>query len=241
MNNFNFYHLFLFFIMYAILGWIIEVVFHMFTQKKFVNRGFLHGPVCPIYGFGAVAILILLEPFEQNNIYLFIGGVIVASLLEFITGYLLEKVFDTKWWDYSDERFNIKGYISLKFSLAWGVVSVILVRVIHPYIETFVASIPSYIIFPLYNLLMIMMVVDSTLTISSLIHLRRLLKDLVGIRKTLNSRIEDRREEREQVLRKRIEIIYGKLEKRHKKLLENYPNITTGRLSEIIDDIRKKY
>lgn len=240
LSSFDFYKIFMFFIIYSAFGWVIEVVFHIFTENKFINRGFLNGPICPIYGFGAISILLFLEPLKQNNIYLFIGGFIVASLLELVTGYILEKVFDTKWWDYSDEKFNIGGYISLKFSLAWGLVSVILVKFIHPYIQSFVNLIPQYIMPPLYNLLLIVLVVDTTLTVSSLIHLRIFIKDLVAIRKTLNSRLEEKIDVREQALRDRIELIYERLEKRHRKLLKYYPHITYGRLSEILDEIRER-
>ena len=93
--------------------------------------------------------ILFLTPLKGNLLYLFCGGVIVATILEYITGYILELVFDTKWWDYSEEKFNIRGYVCLRFSLAWGVASIILMNVIHPIIEHVVYSIPDSLLVPL--------------------------------------------------------------------------------------------
>ena len=106
-----------YFFIYGFLGWCCEVIYAAIIDGKFVNRGFLNGPICPIYGFGVLFVLTLLEPIRENFLFLFIGSVILTSVLEFITGFLLEKVFKMKWWDYSNERFNIHGYICLKFSI----------------------------------------------------------------------------------------------------------------------------
>lgn len=127
-----------FFIIYSFLGWCIEVTFHGVTQGKFVNRGFLNGPVCPIYGFGMVILLYFLSPITDNLALLFIGSVVLTSTLEFITGFILEKFFQDKWWDYSDMPYNIKGYISLSFSLIWGLGAVFIINIIHPLINNFI-------------------------------------------------------------------------------------------------------
>jgi|LFRM01.1.fsa_nt_gb uncharacterized membrane protein len=136
-------HLFItalwFFIIYAILGWCIEVTFQTVTKGKFINRGFLNGPVCPIYGFGMIILLYFLSPFTDNLILLFIGSVVLTSVLEFITGFVLEKVFHDKWWDYSDRPFNIKGYICLSFSIMWGLAAVFVIEIVHPPISKFVS------------------------------------------------------------------------------------------------------
>lgn len=233
--SFDFYHIFLFFIVYAVLGWIIEVVFHIFTLNKFVNRGFLYGPIAPIYGFGAVIIILLLRPFEHNVFYIFLGGAIVASVLEYITGYLLEKLFDTRWWDYSDEMFNIKGYVSLKFSLAWGFAAVILLKVIHPYVDLFINTIPQYLIAPLSKLLLIILLADISLTLASLIEFRKLVRELVIVKEIL----KERRMERELFLKEKVENIYIRLKKRHIYLLKAYPHITSGKLSRLIKEIEE--
>ncbi len=120
------------FIIYAFLGWCIEVAYYTVTSGKFVNRGFLNGPICPIYGFGMILLISLLGSLVDNFILLFIGSLILTSTLEFITGFVLEKLFNTKWWDYTDMPFNLKGYISLSFSILWGLASVFVLNIIHP-------------------------------------------------------------------------------------------------------------
>ena len=99
------------FLIYGFVGWCTEVIFAAVNSGKFVNRGFLNGPICPIYGFGILAVVRLLKPFGNNILLLFVGSVLITSGLEYITGFLLEKLFHQKWWDYSDVPFNIQGYI----------------------------------------------------------------------------------------------------------------------------------
>lgn len=120
------------FLIYAFLGWCTEVAFAALTRGIFANRGMANGPVCPIYGFGMLAVLFCLEPFRKNFFLLFIGSVLVTSALELVTGWALEKFFHDKWWDYTNEPFNLKGYICLRFSLMWGLACLLVVNVIHP-------------------------------------------------------------------------------------------------------------
>ena len=138
-----FYETFFLFTIYAFIGWCGEVVFAAVRSGKFVNRGFLNGPVCPIYGFGAVIVIRLLTPLQKHLPFLFIGSVFLTSVLEFITGFLLEKIFHTKWWDYSKEPLNLCGYVCFKFSFAWGVACILLMRVLHPFIAQAVSWIPA--------------------------------------------------------------------------------------------------
>lgn len=126
------YNILSMFFVYSCMGWCLEVVFCGLNNGHFINRGFLNGPVCPIYGVGGVLIISLLTPISGNVFVLFAGAVVVTSLIEYLTGYALEQLYNARWWDYSKEPFNIKGYICLKFSLAWGIVGVILMRGIHP-------------------------------------------------------------------------------------------------------------
>ena len=134
-----------FFFIYAFLGWCTEVVYAALVHGKFVNRGFLNGPVCPIYGFGVVIVLCALEPIRNNFALLYLGSVVLTTALEFITGFVLDKLFHKHWWDYSKEHFNIKGYICLKFSLIWGFACLIVVDIVHPVIHEFVKLLPDKI------------------------------------------------------------------------------------------------
>lgn len=120
------------FFMYAFLGWCAEVAFAACCEGRFVNRGFLNGPICPIYGFGVVGVALLLEPVSDDLLLLFLGSMLVTTAIEFLTGFVLEKIFHAKWWDYTDRKLNIMGYVCLEFSLMWGVACMVVVRLIHP-------------------------------------------------------------------------------------------------------------
>ena len=110
---------------------------------KLVNRGFLNGPVCPIYGFGMVLVLAILTPVQHSGLALFFGGMVLASALELAGGWALKKIFHTTWWDYSDQPFNLGGYICLKFSLAWGVCILAVMRGIQPLVFRVVTALES--------------------------------------------------------------------------------------------------
>ena len=114
---YSFYEYLAFFVIYAFLGWCAEVIFNTINTGHFVNRGFLSGPVCPIYGFGMVIVVFCLTPLQKNWMLLFFGSMFLTSALEWITGYVLKKVFHTSWWDYSNQPFNLGGYICLRFSI----------------------------------------------------------------------------------------------------------------------------
>lgn len=235
-EHLDYYYFFIFFIAYSFLGWLSEVIFHIFSVKKLINRGFLYGPICPIYGSGAVVMILCLTPLIDNTIYLFIGGFILATVLEYITGYVLELAFDTKWWDYTDEKFNIKGYVCLKFSLLWGLVAVFMMRVLQPKIAQTTYSIPNFALEPLYHALLIIFVIDATLTINSLIEFRTILSELRLIKEELDERIKVR----DSLLRQRIDRVAIRIKNHHMSLIESYPNLISGKLEHVINDIRNK-
>ena len=135
-------YLLLFFI-YSIGGWLMEVIGKLIEKRKFVNRGFLIGPYCPIYGHGAILITILLQKYIDDPIALFIMGVVVCSILEYLTSYFMEKIFHARWWDYSDKPFNFHGYICLEFSLIWGLAIVMVVKVFQKYVEAHALHTPA--------------------------------------------------------------------------------------------------
>lgn len=140
---YSFYEISWFFLIYSFIGWAGEVCVAAFNRKKFVNRGFVSGPFCPIYGTGAVAFAVFLPELKGNLFFLFLGGVILASFIEFSTGALLEKVFHKKWWDYSEIRFNFEGYICLRYSLLWGAFAVLLIYFVNPFIASVMKLLPE--------------------------------------------------------------------------------------------------
>ena len=139
---FSFYELLWIFFLYAFLGWCTEVIFAAVKTGEFVNRGFLLGPVCPIYGLGVAFVLLLLMPLQENLLILYAGSVVITSALEYLVGWLAEKLLHQRLWDYSDMPFNLKGYICLAFSLVWGVACVLVVRVIQPLIMGLIHWLP---------------------------------------------------------------------------------------------------
>ena len=166
------------FFIYAFLGWCTEVSYAALVTGKFVNRGFLNGPVCPIYGFGVVIVLTCLTPLADNLLLLFLGSVVLTSALEWITGFVLEKLFHQRWWDYSDQPFNLSGYICLRFSIAWGFACMFVVKLLHPTVLLFIRIIPQALGVVLLVLLGAVMAVDLSATVSAIGKLNHRLEQL---------------------------------------------------------------
>ncbi len=141
------YYYLWYFIIFSFFGWCIEVGFHAIKSKRFVNRGFLSGPLCPIYGTGVVAAGLLLGGIK-NIFLLFLASMAVATAVELIVGFLMDKMFKSKWWDYSSEKYNLYGYICPKFSVAWGLLCSLSVKLLIParYFVSLIDNIAGYVI-----------------------------------------------------------------------------------------------
>lgn len=144
-NGVDFYHIANWFYIYSFLGWLWETCYVSVRKGKLVNRGFINGPLCTIYGCGALAVYLILLPVSGNLLLLFVGGIVVATALEYVTAALMENIFHTSWWDYSDNKFNFQGRICLGASLGWGAFTVILFKVLHPLVESIVILYPVYV------------------------------------------------------------------------------------------------
>lgn len=175
-----------FFVIYAFLGWCGEVAFVAVDTGELVNRGFLNGPVCPIYGAGMVLVLLLTAPLADNLFLLFLGGMAVASALELVTGWALKKIFHTSWWDYSDKPFNLGGYICLSFSLLWGLGVVGVVRLLHPMIADLVAAIPPRLGTALLAPVGLVFLADAVVTVRTIAGLNRDLGELDRLAEALH-------------------------------------------------------
>lgn len=178
-------------LIYGFLGWCGEVAFAAVKQGKFVNRGFLNGPICPIYGFGVLIVTVVLDPFSNNIPLLFIGSVLFTSLLEFITGFVLERLFHEKWWDYSNVRFNIKGYICLRFSLLWGVAATLIVLFFHPAVMWLADRIPFKIGVVLLCVLSAIFIADLVLTLIGILGLPKRMKAIADVEIALKKLSDD--------------------------------------------------
>lgn len=183
----KYYYIFFYFIIYSFLGWCLEVLYSFKNKSKFVNRGFLNGPFCPIYGFGAISLITVLSPLRQHLPFLLIGCFVFPSAIEYFTGFVLEKAFSATWWNYSRYKFNLKGRICLRFSALWWVVSVFLVIFINPNITDKLAQmLPIRCRYVLLISFTSYFIIDFYITLLSLIKLKKLFTQITHISFQLN-------------------------------------------------------
>ncbi len=185
------------------MGWIAEVAYSAVKKGKLINRGFLNGAWCPIYGTGATVVILCLSPIKEHIILLFLASFALTSLIEFITGFALEKMYKCRWWDYSDRRFNICGYICLEFSIIWGVVGVIFVIIINPVIVDFLSIIPLWLGAAVLSALVAAFLIDTAVSLAAARHLVMRIKELDRIAEDMR-RISD--ELSETVYRNAVEL-----------------------------------
>lgn len=184
----NIIDLMLYFSIYSFVGWMMESVFATINEKRIINRGFLTGFFCPIYGFGAVLILELskwiTDSYENPITVLILNvlfSVILVTVLEYITGLLLEKIFHCKWWDYRDNKFNLHGYVCVKYSLLWGVLAFIFMQYIHPAISEAVYLIPAFTKSCLAAILILYFIADTVKSVADAMDLRNVILNYPSI------------------------------------------------------------
>lgn len=158
--------IFLLFIFYSFLGWLMEVICKVFQYKRFINRGFLMGPICPIYGHGAIIMLLLLKDFSSNPFILFIMSMLVCTTLEYLTSYFMEKLFSARWWDYSNKKFNINGRVCLRNTLCFGILAIVLVYFLNPLVLTYIEKINEPFLSIIVYVLLAVYVVDNIISYS---------------------------------------------------------------------------
>ena len=139
-NTFCFY--FILFIIYSFMGWLMEVIVQLVEKHRFVNRGFLVGPYCPIYGWGCISMIILLTKYMNNYIVFFIMAILICSVLEYFTSFFMEKIFRARWWDYSDKKFNINGRICMETMIPFGILGTIILYFVNPFFVGILNKIP---------------------------------------------------------------------------------------------------
>lgn len=156
----TFYDAALWFIVYSILGWIVETIYMSYCNKKFTNRGFITGPICPIYGVGGILVHTVLKPLEGNWIALFILGMILATTVEFFTAKAMIKLFGSVWWDYSDKPFNYKGILCLESCVVWGLYSIMEFAFLKDLVFMGIGNIPYHIGKLIIRLIFLYYVID---------------------------------------------------------------------------------
>lgn len=184
-----------FFYFYCFSGWIFESTFVSVKSRHFVNRGFMRGPFLPIYGSGAIMMLVVSMPFQDNIVLTYFAGCLGATVLEFVTGMTMEALFKVRYWDYSNQKFNFKGHICLSSTVAWGFLTIFMTEFLHRGVERIVFAIPQTVVTILTIVLSVYLIVDFTLSFKAAMDLRDI---LVGLEKA--------REEMEHI-QKRLDVL----------------------------------
>lgn len=172
----------LLFFFYSAAGWLLESIYCSIGEKKIINRGFLTGPLCPIYGTAAIILTVLIyNPFKEKPLIVFLLGIILCDIVEYITSYLMEKLFAARWWDYTYEFLNINGRICLKHTLYWGVISIVFVRVIHPGVDRFYGKLDENYLVYIFAIIMVIFLIDLANAVVKAMDIRKLLIKLEKI------------------------------------------------------------
>lgn len=151
---------FICFFIYAMTGWFMEVIVCSISERKLVDRGFLIGPYCPIYGIGSICILFVLESVQSDPLLVFVTASVICAFIEYFTSYAMEKLFHARWWDYSNRLFNVNGRITLTNTISFGLLGLILVYFIHPFIDSLLNNISSQMMISITIFIAILFVID---------------------------------------------------------------------------------
>lgn len=238
----NFYELFLYFLLYSMLGWLCEEIYCSVPAGRIVNRGVLHGPYCPIYGFGGLAVLFLLQPFRGHVVLVFLAGMLVTSLLEYITSYIMEKIFHSVWWDYSDHRFNINGRVCLLNSFLFGVLSVLLMYLIHPAMHRLISRIPGEYLSAISTVCMVIFAVDVTSTAHTLSNFLRIMRKMHALREEMSEKLAQIEQEHRAAFTAEFEAkraaLSDYLSRRSGRLLAAFPKLHSAEFDAQLSELR---
>ena len=172
MNIYNFLEYFLAFMLYSFLGWCIEVILSLIREKKFVDRGFLLGPYCPIYGYGMLLIAFLLRKYTDNVLVLFILSMVLCLTLEYLTSYFMELIFKARWWDYSNKKYNINGRICLEYGVFFGLGGCFIMYVVHPFVMGLVGNIYRPILIIIGITMLLLYIIDSIVSFNTIFKIK---------------------------------------------------------------------
>ncbi len=201
---------FLLFIIYSFIGWAMEMIVTTIETKKVVDRGFLIGPYCPIYGCGGVLMTIFLTHFQDNLILLFFMAIIICGMLEYFTGYIMEKLFKARWWDYSNKKINLHGRICVDTLIPFGILGTFIIYIANPFFIDIIKSVPKILLISITIFLFIIFIIDTVVSIIITFNLRGTIK------KIALDNTEEITEKVKEVIRERS-IIY-------KRLVKAFPN-----------------
>ena len=208
----------LFFFIYSFLGWCLEVICKLISEKRFINRGMLIGPICPIYGYGVLIMTLLLQDYLKEPITLFILIIVSCSILEYFTSYFLEKIYHTRWWDYTNLKFNTNGRICLETMIPFGVLGILIMNYGNSLVFRFLNLFSNTTICIVSIILLITYMMDNIISCKIIYNIQRLSKEIQSkqiIRKDDTERIT-------KLVRKRIE---GSMKLLDKRLINAFPHL----------------
>lgn len=244
------------FFIYAFLGYICEVIYCSIGQKKLVNRGYLYMPICPIYGCGAILILSIMWPIRHMWYLVFPLGILLTSLLEYVTSYLMELLFHMRWWDYSKRKWNINGRVCLRNSLLFGLLVMIVVYAIQPILVSWISQMSSSALRITYSFLLFFLLVDTIFSTIKNINIAKVAKKLLILKTEATNKLSEMKEEAtDKILEWKEEASLKFNEtKEHlnqslfvtkmRKFLEKYPNLSLrsiGRQHESVEELLSYY
>lgn len=243
-----------FFYFYCFFGWIFESTYVSVKSKKFVNRGFMRGPFLPIYGSGAIMMLVVSMPFQDNIFLTYIAGCIGATALELVTGMTMEALFKVRYWDYSNQKFNYKGHICLSSTIAWGFLTILMTEFVHRGVEKIIFAIPYTVVSVITVILTVYIIIDFTLSFKAAMDLRDILvglekakEEMERIQKRLDviiAVVNDERETWKQEKSMRADELMESIEGKFTALKERFrisPSDFMDEVREEITELRSKY
>lgn len=236
----------LYFIFYSFLGWLMETCYCSILQHRLVDRGFLYGPVCPIYGAGVVLMILFFTPLKSNLLLFYVTAVVVMTSWEYFVAWILETTTHVRYWDYSNHRFNIKGRVCLPIALTWGVLSYVVIFWIHPPVERLYDTIPLWLVNTLCISLLVILLVDAALTIRHLALVSQLVVKLATARDEAQvqlslgrAELEQRLESQSAAMRTRYSQQIARLERYSRSFRRKYANMhLTSRYASLTDDLK---
>lgn len=182
----------LLFFIFSFIGWVIEVLEGIINKRGFINRGFLVGPICPIYGISCLVMLFLLNRYENDYLILFLLGMVICTFIEYFTSLILEKIFNTRWWDYSDHKINLNGRVCLETMLLFGLSGILLMKIFKPPFNKLLEIIPFNIKLIISIVLLILLIIDLCFSINVINYLKK--NNLIKIKdctKEVNEKVKD--------------------------------------------------
>lgn len=223
-----------YFIIYSFLGWVMESTFRSVLEKKIINTGFLIGPLCPIYGIGACIMFLFLDKFYDNVLILFLVSIVSLTLWEYIVGVLLEKVFNTKYWNYSNQKFNFQGRICLFNSLCWGVLGVIFIKYIHPFIQELVKKVDIHVLHYVILIATVVFLIDMIVSIVKVKNIKVTLQKIEDLNQEIKEKLKEikstskdaeKNADKLEVAKSLHELVEDLKKKRNRTILHLYRNV----------------